>query len=107
MRKADPSVQSRIIKVFGDWPSDATAAELEKLVRSLSDATLENEAFEALATDLEKNADPASDATLKLYKRTLKLADTPEKRDRLLPGIQRLTNADAQELMQALQDANE
>lgn len=107
MRKADPSVQSRIIQVFGDWPSDATAVELEKLVRSLSDATLENEAFEALATVLENNADPASDAALKLYKRTLKLADTPEKRDRLFPGIQRLTNADAPELIQALQDANE
>ncbi|MFP6583168.1 MAG: HEAT repeat domain-containing protein [Candidatus Hydrogenedentota bacterium] len=107
MRKADPSVQSRIIQVFGDWPSDAPATELEKIARYLSDATLENEAFEALATVLEKQADPASDATLKLYKRTLKLADTQKKRDRLLPGVQRLTNPDAPELLQTLQEANQ
>lgn len=102
IRKADPTVQARIIQLFGNWPTDAPAAELEKIARSADSQQTKSQAYDALLKVLMQHADPGSDSTVKLYRRVLKLADTPEKRDQLRPGLERLTHVDAPELIEAL-----
>lgn len=102
LRKGDLAVQLKTIEVFGNWPSTTPADDLEKAAKSSNEIEVRDAAFDALAANLERNADPASQDTVDAYEALVKIANTSAKRDRLRSGIERLTHPDAAELKAAL-----